>query len=219
MNRQQLHRRGLRSVCIAGGAALAVLLTMAPNAANAAPQPYFITPAGTPLLPNTLYVLPYAVADQQGTAQSVNANTSTSGTITGGSVLKTQTIVSIGLPVGATGNGCKVQIQWIDWNGVQAGVSGPILVGLAQTYEFTTNVSPAATYPPYVLNVFSNLSKTIPFEGYAKIRSDCAADRRLRIDAGYEMVIPIQISAAAPATLMRVIKEIKVVRPTGNVGE
>ena len=153
----QFDRRGLQSVFMASGAVLAVLFTVAPNAADAAAQSYVITPAGTALLPNVLYVLPYAVSDHAGTAQTVTALTSTRGTITGGSVFKTETIVSIGLPVGV--RGCQVQVEWVDWNGTSVGVSGPAPLTGAQTFEFTTAVSPAVRYPPYVLNVFSNLQK------------------------------------------------------------
>jgi hypothetical protein len=98
-------------------------------------------------------------------------------------------------------------------------VSGPFTVNVFKSFEFTTEIDPTVVQPPYVLNVFSNLNKEIPFEGYANIRSNCPADTLLQIDAGYEMVNPIQTSPTAPPALLRVIKSITVVKPTGNAGE
>ena len=155
------------------------------------------------MLPNILYVLPYAVSDHTGLAQPA------------GSGVSAETIVSIGLPFPQTA-ACQGQVEWVEFNGVVAGYSGPFPIAGALTYEFTTAFNQAVIITPFNQNVFSNLrDKT--FEGHARIRSNCPATSQLRVDAKYVTDFFVAGSAAPSTRVKR--QEIKVVRPAGNVGD
>jgi hypothetical protein len=76
-----------------------------------AAQPVILTPAATPLLPTIIYVLPYAVSF-----------------LTGG-VPDAETVVTIGTEkklISSSGALCNIQVEWLDWDGTTAGVSGPV---------------------------------------------------------------------------------------------
>lgn len=154
-----------------------------------AAQPEIITPPTATRLPNVLYELPYAV---WGRAPQL--------------AVELVTVVSIGNPR-PNGTTCRVQVEWIDWDGTSIGLSGPASLALDDTLEFTS--SPKLTFPtPYILNVARNSDK--PFEGHAKIRSTCADPKRLRIDA---QVIELRDGSIAE------VDPVKVVRPIGNEGD
>ena len=184
----------------ASAACVATMLSA--SAALAAPQPKFLTPGQPAVLPNVLYVLPYAVSDHTGLAQQA------------GSGVSAETIVSIGLPFPPPGP-CQVQVQWVEFNGVIAGYSGPRNIVGGATLEFTTAINPAVIITPFNQNVFSNLED--PFEGHARIRSNCLATSRLRVDAKYVTDFFVAGSTAPSTRVKR--HEIKVVRPAGNVGD
>jgi hypothetical protein len=175
--------------------ALAIAATTLSAVALAAPQPLIPTPAAPPILTN-VYEIPYAV---YGPNEIGGFN---------------YTVVTIGNPR-ANGVSCRVQVQWYDWDATSAGFSGPpVTLGLDETLEFTSSPAPGAVPSPYVLNVFRNLDT--PFEGHAKIRSTCTSPRALRIDAEAVFVDPRDPAGGRPTF---VIDPIKVVRPTGNVGD
>ena len=69
---------------------------------------------------------------------------------------------------------------------------------------------------PFNQNVFSNL-RDRTFEGHARIRSNCPATSRLRVDARYvtDFFTP---GSTAPSTRVK-RHEINVVRPAGNIGD
>src|SRR5271165_7214731 len=115
----------------------AALLALAVSASGAqAAQPVIVGPY--PLLKTAVYDLDYAVS----TAAAPGLLPSTS-----------DTMVSIGLPTGASAAEaqCQAQVDWFDWDGFPAGLSGPgfLSAGVAntllpgQTLEYTTSLNPA----------------------------------------------------------------------------
>jgi len=137
--------------------------------------------------------------------------------------VKSDTIISIGLPSSVNVTGCQAQVQWFDWNGALAGLSGPSSPTAAiptlapgQTLEFTS--SPTAVpgeYPDFVENVFRDTKTS--FEGYAQIRVACsngATLRGLRVDA--EFVTQTPVGAGVPPLISS--KTINVTKPAGLVG-
>jgi hypothetical protein len=201
-NSCRLHlTRLVSAIGIVGAAAMA-------TPAGAA-QPVILTPAGTPLLPTILYVLPYAVS------------------FLTGSVPDAETVVTIGtekhLLIPGTTVPCNIQVEWLDWDGTSVGVSGPVPLAPAfpadGSWEFTTEVSPggglgAPPLFPFILNVYSNLSG--PFEGKANIRTDCPSTTKLTVDAEFVVVQPTA-STSTPGSFK--YKTIQVVKITGNVGD
>ena len=94
--------------------------------------------------------------------------------------------------------GCLAQVDWFDWNGVPAGVSGgpgatPTTLLANRTLEFTTssNANPN-NYPNFQENVFRDAKD--PFEGYAQVRIQCPAGaagiKALRVDAEFATFDP-----------------------------
>lgn len=173
--------------------AFAALAAIAAGAASAA-QPTWVTPGGTALAFAPVYAIPYAVSGR-GTAGTVGR--------------VSETVVTVG--VNGSGTACQIQVEWRDWNGVLAGVSGPFVVGPEQTLEFTTFpfVTPPQTPAPFTLNVFR--SSDIPFEGHAKVRSSCPSGARLRVNAQAVITDPNFGNAE--------YVHIKVTRVPGNVGD
>jgi hypothetical protein len=169
------------------------LALIAASGATQAAQPTYTPPYVQ--LPNILYVVPYAVSTQP-VVSDVPA------------FPDGETVITIG---GA--KRCKVQVEWVDWNGVVAGYSGapvppnPAVPGNGALEYVTPAKSPVAL-SPFILNVFSDVKE--PFEGHANIRSDCQAGTKPRIDAEF-VVIPN--ANAAPQ-----YKEIPVVQPAGSLG-
>ena len=178
------------------GWSLVAAVAAGPGAALAA-QPVYPTPPGTGLLPNILYVVPYAVSTEPVVGPGPAAFPDAETEITIGVIKK-----------------CHIQVEWVDWDGTTAGVSGPPtppppLVPVGGAIEFhTQNVSPIPL-PPYILNVSSDLPA--PFEGHANIRSDCKATTKLKIDAGF-VVIPSP--GAVP-----LYKPIPTIRPDGTAAD
>jgi hypothetical protein len=114
-------------------------------------------------------------------------------------------VATVGNPR-SNGQSCRVQLEWLDWDGAAAGVSGPFLLAPDDTLEFTTAVDPA--FPTtYQLNVLRN--RDTPFEGHGKVRSNCT---RLKVDA---QLFSNEISQPGQYE----IDPISVVRTTGNVGD
>lgn len=156
-----------------------------------AAQPAFIPPYA--LLPNVLYVVPYAVSTNPREAGAPSA----------------ETVITIGRM-----RDCRVQVQWVDWDGTAVGLSGPpgAVLPAGSSLQFHTEAPPVpgpTPLPPYVLNVWSNLQA--PFEGKARIRSNCAPNTTLHVDAGFVMV-------GGPNNPIPHYKRIPVIRPTGNTG-
>lgn len=144
------------------------------------------------VLPNILYVIPYAVATHPAQSAAVFPDA--------------ETVVTIG----GVKKGCLVQLEWIDWDGTVVGLSGPtpaaaMVPGGSLQYHTRNSVGGLI---PYILNVNSNLSG--PFEGRAVIRSDCPANLKLQVDAGFEVL--------QSANTVPLYKRIPVVRPAGNTG-
>jgi hypothetical protein len=165
---------------------------LAAGGAQAA-QPSYFPPYA--LLPNVLYVVPYAVSTQPATTANPVFPLA-------------ETVITIG---GV--KRCKVQVQWVDWNGATAGLSGapvpPPAIPPNGALEYVTRQNAVVPLSPFVLNVFSDVKE--PFEGHANIRSDCKVGTKLRVDAEF---VVLTGSTAAPE-----YKEIPVVQPAGNLGQ
>jgi hypothetical protein len=167
--------------------AAAVALTAIPAFAG---QPTFSTPAGTPPLPNVVYVIPYATS-----------------TVSATGAPGTETVVTIDAPAVA-GIACNYQVEWVDFDGTSAGVSGPVTIPAGGTLEFVTQAAVGGSLVPFVPNVFSNL--TGGFEGYANVRSDCdAKTARTGIDAEFVLL---------GDTWPQNYRQIEPVQPKGNGG-
>src|SRR5262245_12273649 len=175
---------------------VAMIALMTGMASTRAAQPTIPTPAGIGVLPNVIYVIPYAV--------------STRAPATGG--LAAETIVSINSKPSAAGAAlCNFQVEWVDFAGLTVGFSGGPGIPTAPlngTFEYTTLDGPPPVVFPFIQNVFSNVKD--PFEGYARIRTDCAVTLTTGVDA--EFVI------FDTAGSLR-YRQIEPIRPTGNVGE
>ena len=185
------------SACFAKRAVVAVFAagSLCWTPLSQAAEPVYAPPYA--LLPNVLYVVPYAVSTQPLPPAAPAYPVA-------------EMIISIG-----NVKRCKVQVEWIDWNGTTAGLSGPAAPpppvppsGSLQFHTQAASPPPLSPLPPYTLNVFSDLAG--PFEGKANIRSDCKPSKKLFVDAGFE-VIPAQ--GAVP-----LFKRVPVVRPQGNGG-
>jgi len=181
-------------------AALATALAGLSSASAFAAQPIFVGPYGP--VTQILYDVDYAVSAAQSPVQNIKADT----------------IISIGLPSGTQPAGCFAQVDWFDWNGAPAGLSGgpaatPALLLPNHTLEFTTSSNALPNnYPNFQENVFRDM--TGPFEGYAQIRIQCPAGgptlKALRIDA--------EFATFDPTTQSYMTKTINVTKPTGLVG-
>jgi hypothetical protein len=177
------------------------------SAAMAA-QPIILPPY--PLLQQALYDVDYAVAASgPNSPQGIGADT----------------IISIGLPSKVTTTGCQAQVDWFDWDGTPAGLSGPgstaaggpVTLVPGQTLEYTTSTNGVPNnYPHYQENVFRD--KTAPFEGYAQIRVQCPAGvalSALRVDAQFVTSNP-SVKAGFPPEIKS--KTINVTKTTGLTG-
>lgn len=173
--------------------------TIASVASANAAQPVISTPPGTAALPNIIYVLPYAVS----TAPSSTANLT---------YPVTETVVSIGLDGEPGPVPCNFQVEWIDWNKVRAGLSGPAAPPPGGSFEFVTQKVAVVPLFPYTLNVFSDVKA--PFEGSAKIRTDCAEVTKFRVDAGF-----VHLETDAQGIVSTNYKAIHVLKASGNIGE
>jgi hypothetical protein len=187
----------------AGLAALAGLCAAQAYAA----QPVILPPY--PVLPTVLYDVDYAVS---------------SPAPAGAPGMSADTIISIGLPTSVKTTGCSAQVDWFDWDGTPAGLSGPgagatglLTVVPGQTLEYTTssNGNPN-NYPNFQENVFRDSSKA--FEGYAQVRIQCPSAvtlAALRVDAEFATSTPSG-STDFPASITT--KTINVSKPTGLIG-
>jgi hypothetical protein len=178
------------------------------SAALAAPQPIIVGPY--PILQQTLYDVDYAVSSLAANSpQGIGADT----------------IISIGLPSKVNVVGCQAQVDWFDWDGTPAGLSGPgnlptgapNLLVPGHTLEYTTssNANPN-NYPHYQENVFRD--KTTPFEGYAQVRIQCptlVSLAALRIDAQFLTTNPSGKTGFPPGIKS---KTINVTKTAGLVG-
>jgi hypothetical protein len=183
--------------------ALAAALLTDAGAAHSA-QPTYATPPGQPLLPNILYVVPYAAANQPfGNGQV--------------SVLLPGTVTEITIGIVKK---CRLQVEWVNWDGTTVGVSGPPTppppLAVSGALEFHTQNDGPTAYPPYILNVGSNITGstnniTGAFEGHANIRSDCKPNTKLKVDAG---LVVIQAISGPP-----LYKPIPTIRPDGTTGD
>lgn len=174
---------------------IAVLL--AATGALAAPQPLVPTAPGTALLPNSVYEIVYAVSgfvdDNQQTTPS-------------------ETVVTVG-HLRTAPTTCRVQVQWIDWDGTSVGVSGPASIPIGGSLEFTTRTAPFSA-GHFVQNVFRENDK--PFEGYARVRTTCPVETTFRIDA---TVYDLTFNAGGGRPSVLEYEDVKVVRLRGNVGD
>jgi hypothetical protein len=159
------------------------------SALSAAPvwaaQPVYTGPY--PVLPTIVFDVDYAVS----TAFSGS-------TLAPGS----ETIISIGEATDAKMGSapCVAQVDWFDWDGSPAGLSGPgkdstgVVNTLTpgKTLEFTSSLNSGfpMEYFPFQENVFRNTSlpagSKVAFEGHAQIRISCPAGvprPGLRLDA------------------------------------
>jgi hypothetical protein len=188
-------------------------ITLAASVARAA-QPVYVGPYA--LFKTILFDIDYAVS---------TANTSSQAAV------GSETIVSIGLASNApsTGASCQAQVDWFDWDGTPAGLSGgvptpgagPFLVA-GQTLEYTTSLVPANPneYPPFTQNVFRDTTNPsgskVAFEGYAQIRVMCPAGTpqpKIRVDAE---VVKTQIGTGGVIGFQ--YKPINVTKTTGLIG-
>lgn len=111
-----------------------------------------------------------------------------------------ETIVSIGNPSTTT---CQVQVEWdYGTDGSVAGYSGPYNLSPRATLEFTT-ANTGESVKPFTLNVFRDTTQN--FEGKARIRTNCPTTTKFSVNA----VVAVG-SSYIP---------IKVIKPTGNVGD
>lgn len=151
-----------------------------------AQQPQFQTPGGQVPVFVPVYTIPYSASIF-------------------GSV---DTVVTVGLNEAAAA--CQVQLEWLDGQNVLQGVSGPFPVGPGETYEFTTSILAAPQpNPAFIQNVFRN--RDTNFEGHAKVRSNCTAGTKLRVNA-QTVVTDLQTSAVN-------YLHIKVTKVPGNTGD
>jgi hypothetical protein len=192
-----------------GAAAAAAFAT----AASGFPPPVIFTPAATPVLATPIiYTVTYAV--------------STEPVVPAGGITfpAAGTVVAIGSD-SAAAKGCAYQVEWENFDGTLAGVSGPAAVPApGGTLVFTTQfASPAVPPPPvplfpYTFGVYSDL--TGPFEGHAHIRVICPTGVKppaaFRVDAGF---VRVQGDPSTGACCGFNYKAIKIVKPTGNVGD
>ena len=188
-----------------GLVAAASCLAAAPVIAG---QPIYLGPY--PLVQQVFYDVDYAVSSAA--ASSVGG-------------VSADTIISIGLPSSVKTTGCAAQVDWFDWDGTPAGLSGPpvnsagglITLVPGQTLEFTTSSNGLPNnYPNFQENVFRD--KSTPFEGYAQIRVVCtgaAAIKALSVDAEFATQNP-SFKTGYPPTIKT--KTINVTKPTGIVG-
>jgi hypothetical protein len=190
------------------GAAAAVVLA---TAASGFPPPAIFTPAATPVLATpVIYTVPYAVSTEP---------VAPAGGIT---LLDAETVVAIGSDSAAT-KGCAYQVEWENFDGTLAGVSGPAVVPApGGTLVFTTQsatplVPPILPLYPYTFGVYSDL--TGPFEGHAHIRVTCPTGttppKAFRVDAGFVRVQPTETGACCGFNY----KAIEIVKATGNTGD
>jgi hypothetical protein len=176
----------------ATGALVCAVMGLGAVPAKAA-QPVIPTPAGVALLPNIIYVIPYAIS-------SLSA---------AGGGPATETVVTID-GLASTATQCRFQVQWLDWNGAAAGVSGPTAIPAGGSFELVTLPQVGPSLFPYIPNVFSNASK--PFEGYANVRTNCPTATRTGVDAAF---VRRPSSTGGDATY----KEIEPASRTGNLGD
>jgi hypothetical protein len=182
--------------------------------ASMAAQPVIVGPY--PLLKKIVYDVDYAVS------------TTTPGTAAPSA--GSETIISIGLPTNgaATGAQCQAQVDWFDWDGFPAGLSGPSPAGSVptllpgHTLEFTTSLNSATPqeFPPFTENVFRDTTKPagskIAFEGHAQVRVLCpsgVASPKLRVDAEV-----VRFETDANGKLKYKYKPINVTRTAGLSG-
>jgi hypothetical protein len=176
----------------AGAVALAALTGAT---ASFAAQSVIFTPPGTALLPNLIYTVPYAVSTSPAATPQFPV---------------AETVVSIGTDT--AGVNCNFQVEWEDWNGAAAGVSGPAAPPVGGTYDFTTQSAAVVPLFPYTLNVFSDVKA--PFEGHAHVRTDCPTGTAIRVDAGF-----VRLEQNASGSINYNYKAIEIVKPTGNTGD
>ena len=186
-------------------AALAAAMTGLSAVPAKAAQPIILPPY--PLLNQVIYDVDYAVSSASSTGTTAD------------------TIISIGLPSGVKTQGCAAQVDWFDWDGTAAGLSGPgmntagglITLSPGMTLEYTTssNGNPN-NYPNFQENVFRSL--TTPFEGYAQVRIVCTggvAIKALSVDAEFATRTPSGVAGVPPDITT---KTINVTKPTGVIG-
>jgi len=197
--------------------AIMALSVIAASQAHGAPQPVIVGPYV--LLTTAIYYVDYAVS----TANAASQPTSGS-----------DTIISIGLPSGASSSGglCQAQVFWLDWNGAHAGLSGPgflpggggpndIVPGQTLEYTSSLNSGNPFEYPPFDENVFRDITNpansVAPFEGYAQVRILCPpgtpALTQLRVDAEV-----VSVSKTPSGALSFRYKPINVTKVSGLVG-
>jgi hypothetical protein len=197
--RLQLGRTALIRTMI-GACAVAAL----GSAASWAGPPAIFTPPATPVLPTApIYSLPYAVSTSP-------ASTPTSFPIA-------ETVVAIGWDsaVSPPPASCGFQVEWENFDGTLAGVSGPAAMPANGTLVFTTQAAAVAPLFPYTFGVYSDL--TGPFEGQAHVRVKCPAGTALpksRLDAGF---VVVELTGSGACCSNR-YKAIDVVKPAGNIG-
>lgn len=178
--------RNLLALALAG-------IVAGPAMAQQPPQPQQLTPPNTPVQFAAVYLVPYATSQPPL-----------------GVPLVAETVVTVGVNASSP-NPCQIQVEWVDWNGGAAGVSGPFLVPPDFTFEFTTHnmPPPPPAWPLGQLNVFR--SQAAPFEGHAKVHSSCGTGRRLRVNA--------QTVSTNLASQVSKYIHTKVTKIPGNVGD
>jgi hypothetical protein len=184
-----------------GGAAAAALATTA----SGFPPPAIFTPAATPVLATPIiYTVPYAVSTEP---------VAPAGGVT---LLDAETVVAIGSDSAAS-KGCGYQVEWENFDGTLAGVTGPAAPPVGGTLVFTTQAAAVLPLYPYTFGVYSDL--TGPFEGHAHIRVICPAGvappKAFRVDAGFVRVEPTASGDCCNFNY----KAIEIVKPAGNSGD
>ena len=197
--RSRLSRIGPTRIVV-GLAAAAAFAT----AASGFPPPAIFTPAATPVLATPIiYTVPYAVSTEPVVPAA------------GATFPDAETVVAIGSDSAAT-KGCAYQVEWENFDGTLAGVSGPAAPPVGGTLVFTTQAAAGIPLYPYTFGVYSDL--TGPFEGHAHIRVLCPAGvappKTFRVDAGF-----VKVEATSSGSLDFEYKAIEIVKPAGNAGD
>lgn len=116
----------------------------------------------------------------------------------------------------AASKGCTYQVEWENFDGTLAGVSGPAAPPVGGTLVFTTQAAPGISLYPYTFGVYSDLKG--PFEGHAHIRVTCPAGvappKTFRVDAGF-----VKVESTSSGSLDFEYKAIEIVKPAGNAGD
>jgi hypothetical protein len=200
---KRLRLGGIGSIRIMIGVAAAAAFV---TAASGFPPPAIFTPAGTPVLATPIiYTVPYAVSTEPIIPGA------------GPTFPDAETVVAIGFDSAAFG-GCAFQVEWENFDGTLAGVSGPAAMPVGGTLVFTTQAAAGIPLYPYTFGVYSDL--TGPFEGHAHIRVKCptgvAPPKAFRVDAGF---VRVQGDPSTGACCGFNYKAIEIVKPIGNLGD